>query len=188
MSEQPILKAIQDRRSIRSFTNASLTQEQIEQLAKAVLAAPSARNRQLLRYTFILNEDAIEQLSQASIKSFIEHGDDKQVELIYSRHPSLFYGAPLVVLISMPISGSDYTRIDAGIAVQTLALAAQGIGLGSCIIGLTEAAFEGSQANEIRKLVHMSDDHVFAISIAIGHPAATKEPHDYRPENIFYLR
>ena len=188
MTEQPVLKAIQDRRSIRSFSNAGLTQDQIEQLAKAVLAAPSARNRQSLKYTFILNEDVIEQISQASIKSFIEHGDNKQAELIYSRHRSLFYGAPLVVMISMPISGSDNTRIDAGIAVQTLAIAAQGMGLGSCIIGLTEAAFEGSQAHAIRKLVHMADDHVFAISIAIGHPDASKEPHDYRPENVFYLR
>lgn len=98
MTSQPVLKAIQDRRSIRDFHSTELTQEQVEQLAKAALAAPSARNRQLLRYAFILNEEVIEQISQASIQSFIEHGDDKQVEVITSRHHSLFYGAPLVVI------------------------------------------------------------------------------------------
>jgi nitroreductase len=37
-----VIKAILDRRSIRSFENRDLTQEEIEQLRQAVMAVPTA--------------------------------------------------------------------------------------------------------------------------------------------------
>jgi len=102
-----------------------------------------------------------------------------------ARHESIFYGAPLVVLISMPKDADG--GLDAGIAAANLAIAAQSMGLGSCIIGLAAAAFSGSKGFQMARQVQWPDDHEFAISVAIGHPAITKEPHERHPEKVRFI-
>ena len=145
MFTNAILRAIDERRSIRAFENKELTQDEIELLRQAVLAVPTAMNLQELKYSFILDTNIIEEISQAVIKTFEQDNNLETLERIRSRHTSVFYGAPLVVTISAP-AGNHYSAVNAGIAVQTLALAAQSMGLGSCIIGMARAAFSGSKA------------------------------------------
>jgi len=187
MSKNSVLRVIDERRSIRAFENKDLSQEEIEQLRQAVLAVPTAMNLQELKYSFILDTNAIEEISQAVIKTFEQAKDQETLERIRSRHTSVFYGAPLVVTISAP-AGNHYSAVNAGIAVQTLAMAAQSMGLGSCIIGMAGAAFSGSKARKFKELARIPADCDFIISIAIGHAAISKEAHDLRPDNITFVR
>ena len=60
-------------------------------------------------------------------------------------------------------------------------------GLGSCIIGLAAAAFGSDQASDVARVLEIPDGRAFSISIAIGHPAATKEAHERNPEKIKFL-
>jgi len=83
---------------------------------------------------------------------------------------------------------SGYPLIDAGIAAENIALAAQALGLGSCIIGLTQAAFAGSSRHIIGQMIDMPDTHDFAISIAIGHPAMGKDPHEVLPGRLVTIK
>lgn len=182
-----VIKAILDRRSTRSFENRDLTQEEIEQLRQAVMAVPTAMNLQELKFTFILNHNIIEELSLEVVKQLELSGDTLALERIRGRHTSVFYGAPLLIIISAP-ADSHYGHVDGGIAVQTLALAAQGMGLGSCIIGMAGHAFTGSRSRKYRDLAHIPQDHDFIISIAVGHPAISKEAHENKPENITFVR
>lgn len=187
MTSNSVLRAIDERRSIRAFENKELSQDEIEQIRQAVLAVPTAMNLQELKYSFILDQNVIEEISQAVIKTFEQEGNTETLERIRSRHTSIFYGAPLLITISAP-EGNHYSEVNAGIAVQTLALAAQSIGLGSCIIGMARAAFAGSKAKKCRELASIPSDCEFIISIAIGHSATSKEPHESRPDNITFVR
>src|SRR5690554_5824537 len=150
MPVNSVLKAIDDRRSIRSFENKELTQDELDQLRQAALAVPTAMNLQELKYSFVLDPYVIEDISQAVIKSFEQEGNKEALARIASRHTSIFYGAPLVVVISAP-EGNSYSEVNAGIAVQTLALAAQSMGLGSCIIGMAKIAFSNSKAKKCKE-------------------------------------
>ena len=180
------LQAIFDRRSIRRFEPMPLTEEQIDMLVEVALASPSGMNRQPWFFHFITDPEKIEAISEAALEYFHRQGNKAVLERMASRHKSLFYGAPLVIIISLPKDLDS--QIDAGIAVENLAIAAQSMGLGSCIIGLAEASFAGSQAETCARMIELPDSHEFAISIAIGRAAISKEAHERHPEKVIRIR
>ncbi len=179
------IQAILNRRSIRNFSDKPLSQAEIDQLVAVALASPTAMNRQLWEYRFITSQDLISELNRAVIDRFRETGNQAALDRIASRHKSIFYGAPLVVAIAMP--PEHYTAVDAGIAVQNLAIAAQSMGLGSCIIGMAAAAFEGETGKQPLEEMDWPEGFQFAISIAIGHPAMNKEAPERHPEKVRLL-
>ena len=176
---------ILERGSIRRFSYETLTEDELDTLARAVLASPSGMDVQPWHFSFVTCLETIAALSEGALDTFRRAGNQTVLDRVAARHPSLFYGAPLVVIISLPQTSS---QIEAGIAAQTLAIAAKSMGLGSCIIGLAGAAFTGEDAAALRDKIGMPEGHVFAISIAIGHPEVTKVPHAAHPEKITWIR
>ena len=74
--------------------------------------------------------------------------------------------------------------MDCGIAVQNIALAAEGLGIGSVILGLPKPAFKGDKADELRTKSQCPDRYDFVIAIALGYSTDMKESHDLREEKI----
>ncbi|HPX93169.1 MAG TPA: nitroreductase family protein [Bacillota bacterium] len=173
------LRLIQERSSIRAYTDQPLSPAETEELKKAALAAPTARDRQQLRYSFITDQSIIAAMDQR-----IFHFCDPEMKAIMAgrQSDSFFYGAPLAVVISA--RDTPWVDIDAGIAVQTLALAAQSMGLSSVILGMPRLAFRADDPQNCRALLRMEEEERFCIAIALGHGARTKEPHQQHPEHI----
>jgi nitroreductase len=183
------LNLIHERRSIRKFTAEPLTDDQISTLTEAALASPSAMNSQPWRFHFISNLEIIAQINQAAQAKFTESGNQIVLDRLAERQAtSIFYGAPLVVVVSIPNNNkSGYALIDVGIAVENIILAAQSLGLGSCVIGMADAAFSGFPRMTIGRAIQMPEDHDFAISLAVGHPAMTKSAHPVLPGHLFRI-
>ena len=99
----------------------------------------------------------------------------------------IFYAAPTTIFISAD-RDSDWAKLDSGIAVQNIALAAQSLGLGTVILGLPAAAFKGSRAEYFSKLLKFPVTHEFAIAIAVGYPDCSKEAHPVGDGRIAYIR
>ena len=70
-----------------------------------------------------------------------------------------------------------FAEVDAGIAVQNLALSAHAMGLGSVILGMPRHLFDSDLGAQWEKKLGFREDHRFAIGIAIGHPTVTKDAH-----------
>jgi len=179
------LQAIFDRRSIRDFQQEPLSGEQIQLLARAALASPSGMNLQPWHFSFVTRKSLIGKISDAAFETFRRKGQQDIIDRMSARHEQLFYGAPLVVFITM--NKDNRSEIDAGIAAENLAIAAQSLGLGSCIIGLAAAAFQGESADELKKRLEFPRCHEMVISVAIGHPAVHPDPHDMHPEKISFI-
>lgn len=182
--ENLAIQAILDRRSIRNFTGEPLTAAEIDLFEQVALASPTGMNGQPWQFHFILDQSVILDISRATLEAFEQMGNTEVLERMRSRHESIFYGAPFVVVISLP---TDASGVDSGIAVQNLAIAAQSIGLGSCIIGLAGVGFSGSRKAELAKRIGMEEDRQFSISIAIGHPAMTKDAHEIKPNRVIRI-
>ena len=180
------MQNIFNRRSIRNFKSDRLSSEQLQQLAQTALASPTGMNQQSWHFAFVTNQELITKVNDAAFASFKRENQQDIIERMKKRHESIFYGAPLVVFISMPKSNDNL--IDAGIAVMNLAIAAQSMGLGSCIIGLAGAAFSGRVKDDLKNELEFPPCHEFAISVAIGYPAMDKEPHDMRPEKVTFIK
>jgi len=170
------IRSILDRRSIRAYKPDAVNDDQLAILKECALASPTAVNAQSWHFTFVTDRDIIAEVDKATLDAFVASGDTATCERVKSRGGAVFYNAPLAVFISCD-KDSKWGEIDAGIAVENLALAAHALGLGSVIIGMCAAAFNGKERARLEELLCFPENHRYAIAIAIGHPDTTKEAH-----------
>jgi nitroreductase len=169
-----VLDAIANRRSIRGYGRDAVSGERLDAILKAAREAPSGLNRQPWHFTVVRNSGVIAEVNAEAVKILEMEGSD------------IFYAAPLVIFISGE-KGWRWSKLDAGIAVQNIALAAHSLGLGSVILGRPAAAFNGPRADYFNKLLKFPDNYEFAIAIAIGSPTVTKEAHEIEPDKVKYV-
>jgi nitroreductase len=172
--ENQVLNAIAERRSIRSYKDEKITSEQWDILLKAAVQSPSARNSQPWHFSVVQNRALLDEIYAEAKK------------ILNENMPNIFYGAQAAVFLSCD-PNEKWGRLDCGIAVQSIALAAHSIGLGTVILGRPDPAFSGPRADYFNKLLKFPEGYSFAISIAIGVPAGTKEAHPVQPGKITFV-
>ena len=173
-----IVNAIERRSSTRGYTAEKLTDAELESLLKAGLQAPTAANKQEIHISVvdgghpILTEIEAEKNAQMNVQT---------------PRANFYYSAPLVLILSGD-KDFPWSAVDAGIAVENISLAAEGLGLGSVIIGIIKGAMSGEKKEYFSKALKFPENYEFEVAIAIGHKAMEKEPHEYDMEkNISYL-
>lgn len=145
------LDVIFTRRSIRKYTPAPVTAEEVKIILEAAMNAPSANNRQ--PWHFIVVED------RAILNA------------IMAVHPysKMLAEAPLAVVVCGDTLASDkYWQQDCAAATENLLLAARALGLGTVWLGVypKEACVSGVAG--LFKL----PEHIQPLCIvAVGHPA-----------------
>ena len=180
-----IIRAIEERSSTRGYTPEMLTEEEIKVIENAALASPTAINRQEWCFTLI-GKDIIDELEKTQLALSLKNADEETKKRLESRGMKVLYNAPFMVVISVDKS-FGWSKVDAGIAVENIALAAQGLGLGSVIIGCIGAIFQSEEKERFEKLLKFPEGYEFAVAIAIGHKATEKAPHEKKPEKIVRL-
>ncbi|MCL2058074.1 MAG: nitroreductase [Oscillospiraceae bacterium] len=173
----PVLAAIADRRSNRAYKKDPLTKEQLDAILLAAVQSPSARNAQPWHFTVVQDGAILAEINAESSKNLNRDVGD------------IFYGAPAVIFIAANVNGPTpkWARLDCGIAVQNIALAAHSLGLGSVILGMPDAAFTGPRADYFNKLLKFPDTYEFAVAISIGAATDTKGAHPVEPNKIAYI-
>lgn len=179
----PVLQAIDRRRSIRAYTSEQVTKEQLELLLSAALSSPTARNTQSWHFTAVQKRELIDVIDRAAIEQLKKGADEAQLTRLNQPGYTLFHGAPTVIFISA-VSAARYAAIDCGIAAQSIALAAYSLGLGSVILGMPRAAFEGPQKEALERELAFPQGAEYQIAIAIGNPAAGKEKPAVEPGRV----
>ena len=175
-----VLSAIRLRRSIRAYSDTPVTDEQIQLLKDVCVQSPSAMNRQPYHFTFVKDPALLKEFTDDVRKLFASR--EGAPERFKDPSFDVRYGAPLVVFIFATIDGR-FTKIDCGIAAENLALAAHSMGLGSVILGMPRDLFDGPEKEKWYKKLCPEAGAEFAIAVAIGTPAASKDEHPVR-ENL----
>jgi nitroreductase len=131
--------------------------DKLQGLLEAARLAPSAANRQALRFIIIHTE-----------------GREEELQRIYNR--DWFVQPPLVICAcGIPSEnwvrkdGKNYNDVDVAIAMDHLILAATDAGLGTCWI----ADFD---ANAAREVLHLPDDVEPIAFTPLGYPAVQPGP------------
>ena len=180
-----VIKTMLERSSIRAYTPEKLTGEELDALKAAALSAPTAMNRQDQRFIFVTDDEKLKLFDESVLREIVESGNLEFAERIRSRGGSTTYHAALIVIIvSKP---AHFSRVDAGIAVENLALAAKSMGLDSVILGMPEGMFRGAHAEELRSEFRFPEGYEFSIAIGIGHRAMDKEPHETDPAHVICI-
>lgn len=153
-------EAIHGRRSIRRYTHQPVSEEMIEKLLRAAMAAPSAGNQQPWHFVVI---------------------DDRQLlDAIPQFHPysAMLREAPLAVVIcgdERLERHKGYWVQDCSAATQNLLLAAHALGLGAVWLGVYPVM---DRVAKIQELLSLPPQVTPLAIVAVGHPAERKAPED----------
>lgn len=147
-----IIETITTRRSIRKFKELPIADETIEQLLKAAMYAPSARNSQAWNFVLINKRGILDELSEI--------------------HPygKMLKQSPLAILVcgDKNIEENDaYLSINCSAATQNILLAAHSLGLGSVWLGIYPRE---ERMNPIKNFLKLPEKCLPVSLIAIGWP------------------
>lgn len=158
-----VFETINSRSSIRGYKDTPVETDKIMMIAEAGLKAPTAVNRREIHVTV------------ASTKLPVMM--DIQKEMSPDSQGNFFYNAPVFFALS---GSNDYdsSNIDAGIAVENMALAAQALGLGNVIIGCIGETMKGPNKAVYNKALGIPEGYTFQIGLAVGYADVEKAQHE----------
>ena len=150
-----VFDVIKARRSIRKYTSDQISDEDLKDLLKAAMAAPSAGNKQPWEFVAIRDRDIL--------------------NTAVSIHPSGGYNmlshAPLAIVVCGNPNRELYKGIwtqDCAAATENILIAAQFLGLGAVWLGVYP--WEDRVA-KLKKLLGLPDKIIPLSIVSVGHPA-----------------
>lgn len=153
---------ISSRRSIRNYTEQTVSREVLDRILQNGLLAPSGMNAQSYELRVVDNPALLEEISRA----------------VNPDRKSIFVNATAVVFIA---SGTNYdlAPVDCGLLAQNMMLSAKSLGLGSCCMGAPIRQMKNSEAcAPFLARLGFSEGYDLILALALGYPA--EEP-DARP-------
>lgn len=168
MSNQ-VLEIIEKRSSARAYSDEKPTQAELDAILEAGLQAPTGMNRKEIRFSVVDGDNPI--LAELDEEKRRLRGQEKQPHNFY-------YEAPVLIFLSAE-DDFKWSKVDAGIAVQNMALAAESLGLGNLIIGCIYDALHGEKKEYFSQAFQIPEGYSFEIALAVGHKTDNKTPHDY---------
>lgn len=158
------METIFTRRSVRVYENRQVSKEVLDEVLGAALMAPSWKNTQTAGYIVVQDHEMLEGI-RAALPTYNQR--------IVSTAPVVIVMTTIHGRSGFEKDGSYTTKkedrweiFDAGIACQTLCLAAWEKGLGSCIMGIYDE-------EKLRKLLGVPEEQVITALVAMGHPAGS---------------
>ncbi len=154
------MTAIRTRRSVRSYTEEEVTDEQVKELLGAAMSAPSAGNEQPWEFILIRDKETLGKVGK--INNFAA----------YAR------SAPLAILVCGNLDYDKYHGYwfeDVSAATQNLLLAAHAMGLGAVWTGCYP---KEDRVKAYRELVGAPENVVPLSLVVVGHPKKTPDPVD----------
>ena len=168
----PAIENIMTRVSVREFTGEFISQEQIDTLLCAAMAAPSALNHQPWAFIVVTDRAVLDQIGE---------------QLPYSRCAN----KPACAIIpcgdltkAIEGEGQNFWINDVSAATENLLLAAHAMGLGAVWTGV----HPGQERVNILKEILALPEHIIPLCVVpIGVPAEQPEvKNKYKEENIHY--
>ena len=152
---------IKNRRSMRKFTDEELTQEQVVELMKAALKAPTSKRSNAWQFVLVDDKETLKKLS-----------------LCKEQASQFIADAALAVVVTADPLASDVWIEDASIASIYLQLQAEDMGLGSCWVQVRErfTASGMDSGQYVQQVLDIPLQLQVLSIIAIGHKGMERKP------------
>lgn len=182
-----VSEAVESRRSIKAFDpDHRMSDTEIDRLLTLAMLSPTAFNIQHWRFV-LATDPALRRQIRAAAWNQAQVTDASLLVILaadlkaWEKEPQRYWREAdearrtyLVNAIDGYYRGREQTQRDeamrsCGIAAQTLMLAAQELGYGSC-------PMDGFDFDAVGKLINLPDDHVIAMFVAVGKTASPAYP------------
>ena len=158
-----VLKAMEERRSCRSFLPEQLKEGDLEQILRAGTFAATGMGRQSPKIVVLQNPEDIAALERMNA-AVLGNPD---------AHP--FYGAPTVCVV-LAEAGAFTNVEDGSLVIGNLMLAAWSLGVGSCWIHRAREEFASPEGKALLKKWGVEGDYIGVGHCILGYPTG-----EYRP-------
>lgn len=164
-----MLEELYKRQSIRKFKEQIVEDEKIEELLRAAMSAPTARNTQSWRFMVIRNRKALQDMVQLQ------------------PYTAMMKDAACAILVmgdTRDIEPEEYLYVHSGAAIENILIEAVHLGLGTCWCAVGP---KPERIENFRNYYHIEKELLPIGVIAIGYPDEHKEKVDrYDPQKVSY--
>jgi nitroreductase len=190
----PVMQALHERRSVRSYTTEAVDDASLDQLLDAAIWAPSAVNAQPWAFGIIRDRALLPRFAARAKAIYLTDPPVAELagmpeavlrhlrELLSQPDYDVFHGANTVITI---YANSPSDVADCYLAGENLMLAAFAIGLGTCPIGLAHPLMNQPTTKEE---LGVPASMVAALPIVVGHPAGQPHTPTRNPPRVLYRR
>lgn len=153
------IEIIKERRSIRSYKNERIKEEELKQILEAGTYAPSAMNQQSSMIVAIRDEEIYKEICEITDKYF-------------SHRTPHFYGAKDIVIVFG--DENALCPIENGaLVLQNLFLAAQSLNIGSCWIHYLKDLFKTEEGKKLQYKLGVPVNYFVIGTCILGYPNET---------------
>jgi nitroreductase len=174
MIRNEVTDAIAARRSIRKYTKRQVTDEELTTILECGTLAPSGMNMQqwfvaAVRDPAILREiSALQKEAVLAMPGLPAAMREKTADPAFDAT----FGAPAVLIVT---SAGSRGSTDACLLGENMVLAAQSLGLGTCISGSVTMAFQGEKGKALLAKLGVPEGNEPVFGITLGEAAETPE-------------
>ena len=165
MIRNAVTDAIFSRRTIRAYKREQISEQMLETLMQAAKAAPSGRNMQPCYVRFVQDGEMLHEM-HIDFKNLV--GWDTPAYTRSDVNP-FYHNAPTFVFIY----AAGESAMDAGIMAENICIAAESMGLGTCIVGSAGALFNSEAGKKWNERLHVPRDFRYQIGVCVGYPDET---------------
>jgi len=171
-----VMRAMLERRSIRSFTDEPVSREDLEQIIQAGLYAPNGMGKQ---------ETIILAVTDPALRKRLSAWNAEVVGREPKGDP--FYGAPAVLIV---LANKDHPTglYDGSLVMGNMLLAAHTLGLGGIWIHRAKQEFETEEGKALLRSLGIEGEYEGIGHCAVGHIAApAKEAAPRKEGRVYYI-
>ncbi len=166
-AEKAVIENIMARRSVRRYTQQPVEREKVQTLLECGINAPNAMNRQSWQVRAVDSAEFLEGVSKAEGENPRRRPGEEGLK-------NSFYGAPVVIFVACD-TAFQASQIDCGLLGENIALAAQAMGLGTCIMGGPIHLLYKPEAAEYLAKLDLPEGYRLLYCIALGYPDESPE-------------
>lgn len=168
------IETILNRRSIRSFADRPILEEELALIADAALHAPSGMGKETWQFTVVQNREKIRELAAVIAK---ETGREN-----YTMYD------PQVLIIPSNLRESPFGREDNACAMENIFLAAKSLGIGSVWINQINGNSDNPAVRKVLDELGVPADHVVYGMAALGYPEGIEPAPKVRRGKVVYVK
>ena len=179
-AEPSAFEVIFSRKSVRSYTDQAVSDQQVEQILRAAMAAPTGMNLQPWRFVVVRDQ---------AVKEALAGGFNKMI----AQAPVVFVVCGETTMMRKPWGQPDAEEVemengnwtaDCAAATENLLLAAEALGLGAV---WTACYPYDDRMNPAREVLGLPENVTPYCIVPCGYPGGDDQPKDkWKPENIHY--
>lgn len=154
-----VIKCLQDRRSIRKFSDIPIKKDTLEEIIKCGMAAPNGQNKQTWKYIVL------------SDKSQIDYLEEKIIEVLdITKTDSLHgFGNPAAVIIVTDRKNNYNAVANGSCAIANMLNAAWSLQIGGCWINALRTIQDEPLIREMLGQFEIPGNHMVVGMIVLGH-------------------